>query len=102
MPSVAKAPSLRAVLAENVRLIRVKRRLTQAQLGKKAMLSGRYVSLIEAGDRNVTVDTIEAVAKALDVSVVDLLTDGVTENAARTKQALKIVVRMLEDLHDKL
>jgi len=53
---------------KHLRRIRKDRGLTQEQLSEKAGVSQGMVSRIEAGTANPTLDIIEALAEALDVS----------------------------------
>jgi len=67
---------LRAVLGLNVQRLRRERQLSQEQL---SFVSGRtraYISSVEAGRRNATLDTLEILAKALKVEPQDLITPG--------------------------
>ena len=43
--------------------------LSQEELAEKAELHRTYISSIERGDRNVSIDNIEKLVKALDISV---------------------------------
>jgi transcriptional regulator with XRE-family HTH domain len=68
--------SLRAVLARNVRTFRHALGLSQEELAELAGLHRTYIGSIERGERNVSVDNIERLAKALDVTPQRLLLDG--------------------------
>ncbi|WP_439602355.1 helix-turn-helix domain-containing protein [Devosia sp.] len=59
--------SLAQVFGRNVRKIRLEQHLTQEQLAFEAELQRSYVSELEAGKRNPTLDVVEAIAKALSV-----------------------------------
>jgi transcriptional regulator with XRE-family HTH domain len=48
--------------------------LSQEALAEGAGLHRTYVGGIERGERNVSIDNIERIARALDLDVVDLLT----------------------------
>ena len=74
---MAKADStaLRAILARNVRLIRNKIGFNQEQLAGEAGLHRTYIGAIERAERNVSVDNIEKLAKALKVKPETLLMD---------------------------
>lgn len=52
---------------------RMKKGLSQNELGKKAKISSNLVSLIERGKSNPTVETIAALSKALDISIEELI-----------------------------
>jgi len=50
-----------------VKLWRTQRNLTQDELAGRAGISKPYLSQIETGKRQGTVDTLRAIARALDV-----------------------------------
>ena len=58
---------------EKIRSIRKKRGLSQEELSFRASLHRTYISDIERGSRNVSLENIEKIAKALDISTKDLL-----------------------------
>lgn len=64
---------MRAVVAENLRALRLKVGVSQEALAKKSGLSVSYVSMLERGLRVPPLDTLEALSKALGVSPVRLL-----------------------------
>lgn len=63
------------ILAANLKRIRIERGLSQEKLAEIVDLHRTYISGIERGMRNVSLHNIEKIAEALDVGVVDLLTD---------------------------
>lgn len=78
---------LRAVFGLNVQRLRRERKLSQEQL---SFVSGRtraYISSVEAGRRNATLDTLEILAKALEVDPQDLITATPAER--RTARSAK-------------
>ena len=72
---MAKADSraLRAIVAKNLRLIRNDLGLSQEQLAEVAGLHRTYIGAIERGERNVSIDNIEKLAKALRVKPTRLM-----------------------------
>lgn len=64
---------LLAVLAKNVRQLRKKRKLTQEGLGEACDFHPTFISLIERKQRNVTISTLEIIARALEVEVYELI-----------------------------
>ncbi len=62
-----------ALVAWNVRKLRVKRGLSQEALAVDAGVDRSYVGRIERGVENPTAETLERLAGALDVPVADLL-----------------------------
>ncbi|GAM11038.1 putative HTH-type transcriptional regulator [Geobacter sp. OR-1] len=57
-----------------IKLWREYRSLTQQELAKKAAISKPYLSQIETGKRQGKVETLSAIARALDVPL-DVLVD---------------------------
>jgi transcriptional regulator with XRE-family HTH domain len=60
-------------MGRRLRKLRIEKRLSQAALAKRADLSREYVNKIEAGRYDPPLSTINALAKALGVSVTELL-----------------------------
>lgn len=63
----------RAMVGWNLRRLRVERGLSQERLALAAGIDRAYVGRVERGSENVTITTLEAMAKALGVPVADLL-----------------------------
>jgi transcriptional regulator with XRE-family HTH domain len=55
------------IFAQNVRRIRAERRLSQEALAGLAELHRTYIGSIERAERNVSVDNMERIARALGV-----------------------------------
>lgn len=66
--------SLITTLADNIQRLRHGLGLSQEELADICGLHRTYVGSVERGERNVTLSSLELLAKALGVSVVDLLT----------------------------
>ena len=75
-----KAPSskLRRVVADNVRRQRLDLALSQEGLATEAGLHRTYIGAIERAERNLSLDNIERLAKALGVAPFQLLMDRMT------------------------
>lgn len=63
---------LRKVFGRNVRYYRFENHMTQERLAELTDLSPRYISNIENGSGNVSLDTIELLADALKVDYMEL------------------------------
>jgi transcriptional regulator with XRE-family HTH domain len=61
------------ILAKNLRRIRNEAGLSQEELAYRAGLHRTYISSIERGQRNVSLENIFAIAKALKVEPADLV-----------------------------
>jgi transcriptional regulator with XRE-family HTH domain len=67
--------SLLKILADNVRFYRRKKGLSQEEFAELCGYHRTYISIIERGKRNVTLMVLENLATALEISVLDLLTE---------------------------
>lgn len=76
-------PSLKAILAENLRQFRKIQGYSQEELASRCELHRTYIGSVEREERNVSLSTLEVLAKALGVSVPELLTKR-AENGAKT------------------
>jgi transcriptional regulator with XRE-family HTH domain len=65
-------PSARRLLADNLRLMRVMRRLPQTALAEEAGVTQALVSAIERGRANPTLDSLERLALVLGVRIGEL------------------------------
>lgn len=64
---------MRRLVGQNVKRIRLEKKLTQEQFSDISGFSQQYLSGLESGRRNPTVVTLYEIAKALGVSHLDLL-----------------------------
>lgn len=62
----------RALVAWNLRRIRVKRGLSQERLAYDAQMDRSYVGCIERREENPTVDVLNRLAKTLGVGIAEL------------------------------
>lgn len=67
------ASSLKSMLGAQVREIRRSRGLTQESLAEQLDVTPRYLAGVERGERNLTLDSIDALAKQLGVDARSLL-----------------------------
>ncbi len=63
----------RRLLAQNVRVLRLTRGWSQEALAEAAELDRSYVGDIEQARRNVSLDSLERLAGAFDLTLLDLL-----------------------------
>ncbi len=73
---MANKPKSIDIVAQNLRVLRAARGLSQEKLAERASLHRTYVGSVERGERNVSLDNIDRLAKALNVQAVDLLTEA--------------------------
>ena len=65
--------NLRRILAGNVRKLRKARGWTQEELAHRCKLHKNFVGMVERSEVAASVDTLEAIAKALGQSAANLL-----------------------------
>jgi transcriptional regulator with XRE-family HTH domain len=65
--------SLRDTLAANLRRLRASRGLSQEALADLAELHRTFVGSVERSERNISLDNVGRLAKALGVAAADLL-----------------------------
>lgn len=63
MPKSAKSVTLRQVFARNVRLARVNAGVSQEAAADAAQLDRTFMGSLERGERNISIDNIERIAK---------------------------------------
>lgn len=76
MPSRASSPQklpLRLVFARNIRLVRVAAKMSQERMAAEAGLDRAFVGTLERGQRNISIDNIELLAKAIGVPAYELM-----------------------------
>jgi len=76
--------SIRATLAENIRTYRKKHGLSQEELADLCELHRTYIGSVEREERNVSLSTLEVLARALEVSVPELLTSRAEHDRKNT------------------
>ena len=64
---------VRRIVAKNVRKYRTAAKLTQREMARRMRVDRTYISGLEKGSRNVTIETLAQAAKALRVKVARLL-----------------------------
>ena len=81
----------KATLAElgvRVRAWRARRGMTRKVLAADSGLSERFLADVESGKGNVSINSLEAAARALNITVIDLLQDAPRPALARTQSLL--------------
>lgn len=64
---------LQAIIAENVRVLRLAKGISQEELAEISGYHRTYVGMIERGERNISIATLEALAGSLGVEPQRLL-----------------------------
>jgi len=66
------SPKLMQTLSEKIRSRRKEIKLSQEELAERCDLHRTYIGSVERGERNVTLSTLEVIAKALKLEIRDL------------------------------
>ena len=66
---------IKSVIAANARALRLAKGLTQAQVAERLGVDRAHVSSLEKGQRNPTATSLAQIARALDSTVRDLVTE---------------------------
>lgn len=73
------------MIKTNIKIYRKRRNLTQRQLAIKCNLTQGYISLLENNLESPTLRTLELIAKALDICVLELIEYNCTINCTKLK-----------------
>jgi len=87
-------------IGKAIRVIRAARNLSQKQLAEESGLDASYISLVEAGRRAPTGETIQAVAKGLRVPkyLLLLLGSGKEDLSEISSEQADVLARQLLDI----
>ena len=86
--SEIEAKATLAELGVRVRAWRARRGMTRKQLAADSGLSERFLADIESGKGNVSINSLEAAARALNISILELLQDSPRPALARVQGLL--------------
>ncbi len=95
-------PESRATLSElggRVRAWRARRGMTRKTLASDSGLSERFLADVEAGKGNVSINSLQAIAGALNISLLDVLQDAPRPALARV---LGLIARLDENQLDQV
>jgi transcriptional regulator with XRE-family HTH domain len=74
MPRRSTKNSARTVIATNLRRLRKSKGLSQEALADLAGIHRTYVGCVERSEKNISIDSLEGLARALNVEVRELVT----------------------------
>ncbi|MEK4667442.1 helix-turn-helix domain-containing protein [Niallia sp. FSL R7-0271] len=89
---------------EKIKLHRKNAKLTQVQLAEKANMSRSYIADIERNRYNPSIDTLTAIANALDINLSNLLNDNEDNLNNPIKEEIDIqkeLQKMIDGLNEK-
>jgi len=88
--SARALPHVRQFLGQRVRELRKQRRLSQAVLGERSQLSGKFIGEVERGDKSISIDSLYKVSVALRVPLSVLADVGTSRRSVPNGDAEKI------------
>lgn len=77
--------NLRDILKTNIKYYRIKANLTQEDLAEKANVTSKYISDLERGIFNVSLEKLEQIAETLNIEAYLLLKDDYKNEIIPTK-----------------
>ncbi|MBX3467754.1 MAG: helix-turn-helix transcriptional regulator [Planctomycetes bacterium] len=83
-----RAKDIKAPLGDRIRELRERRGLTQGQLAIASGISKVFLGTVERGEKAATVESLEKIARGLDVAPHELFRFGAKEAAATPADAL--------------
>jgi transcriptional regulator with XRE-family HTH domain len=94
---------LRNSVGERIRTIRKAKGLTQQQLAELSGLDDAYIGSVERGERNFSIDTLEKVLTALNVSISELMfsKEHMTEDETIRQEAIDEFVALTSRLNEE-
>src|SRR5260221_6947737 len=88
-------PHVRKFLGQRVRELRKQSGLSQTELGKRSMLSGKFIGEVERGEKSISIDSLYRVSVALGVPLSLLADVGTTPRSVPTPEAEKILALVM-------
>ena len=92
---------LKLIVAKNIRVFRKKSGLTQEELAKKTKVTGRYIAGVESGKHNMTLDSLQKIAKVLNITVGDIIC-GSQFTAKNRKEAITLAIEALKRYYNSI
>lgn len=74
--STSENPTVRVLFGQRVRKLRKEKGYSQERFAMVSGLDRSYFGSVERGERNVSLDNIAAIAKALDEPIYELFADS--------------------------
>lgn len=84
---------IKRLIGSRIKQVRRAKGFSQEELSEKAEVSSKYLSSIERGNENPTLDTFIKLAQALDVELVELFHYAEEKSLADTKKVLIDIIK---------
>jgi len=102
LSGAVKGPSVRMRIAKNVARIRAELKLTLNEMGDRTGIDGGYISAIERGNQNITVDTLSNLAVAYGVPPDDLIRDRDTFTVSAETPSLAMLASITRAIDERV
>jgi len=76
----------RQIFSQNVRKARIAKNLSQEELAELAELHRNYIGGVERGERNISIDNMECMAKALETTIAALLEEAPSSSRSKVRR----------------
>jgi transcriptional regulator with XRE-family HTH domain len=80
--NIGDSQTLRQIVAKNIRRERLRANLSQESLAHKAEIHRTYIGAVERGEKNISIDSLEKIAAALQINPSELMERGHDEAAS--------------------
>ena len=91
---------LKEIIGHKIKLLRIKKGLSQEQLADDCGLDRTYITYVENGKKNITVETLYKLTKALDISLSEFFL--IDESKIQIKKKVKLDLSLSDLVVDKI
>jgi len=91
---------VRMIIGDRIRLIRNQKRLTQKGLAELAGINEKYISRLEHGEENVTLDTLMKITSPLGISLEELFR-GVQQRQEEAGLLINQIISILQTRNEE-
>ena len=88
-------------IGEKIKSYRKSKKLTQVELAKKSNISRSYLTDIENDRYNPSIETLKSIAKSLEISLGDLVSDDDVSKNQLNEKDKKSITNDLKELMDE-
>lgn len=89
------------LVGEQIRYIRKARGLTQQELAEKSNLQLSYISDVERGERNISLETLEKIVVSLDVAPFEIFKFDSTQIENELVEKRMVIEALRALMHDR-
>lgn len=90
-----ESSKVRLIIGDRIRMIRNHSRFTQKRLSELTGLNDKYISRVERGEENVTLDTLIKITSSLGISLEDLF-KGTQQSTGESNLLINQIISTLQ------